>query len=289
MSVVVDRKGNVIEADSLQDRILAGLYGYMPFRALVKLLVSPAVSRLAGAFLDGRCSRTLIPWFIRSHSIHMAECEPREYASFNDFFTRKLVKGARRLDPCKEALISPCDSRVSVYPIDGQCSFQIKNTFYTVDSLLRNPRLAAEFMGGYVWVFRLCVEDYHRYIYPDNGKVCACERIPGVLHTVNPVANDRFPIYKENTREYAVLRTEHFGKMIQMEVGAMLVGKIRNHSRGERVRRGWEKGRFEFGGSTVILMTKRGAVVPDGDIRKNSRQGRETKVRLGEGVGRKPL
>ena len=134
-------------------------------------------------------------------------------------------------------------------------------------------------------MFRLCVEDYHRYIYVDNGRASEPVRIPGVLHTVNPVANDHFPVYKENTREYCVIRSEHFGRLLQMEVGAMLVGEIRNHERGRQVRRGWEKGRFAFGGSTVILMTEKGAALPDGDILENSRFGLETKVRLGERVG----
>ena len=288
MGMVVDRKGNIVEDQSLQDRILKGLYGHRLGRALLKPLVSPAVSRLLGGFLDSGLSKALIPWFIRSHSIDMADYQPKEYRSYNDFFTRGLVKGARRLDSCPEALVSPCDSRVSVYPVNVESEFTIKHTRYTMQSLLRDYRLAAEYAGGYVWVFRLCVEDYHRYIYVDGGRVSKPVRIPGILHTVNPVANDRYPIYKENTREYCVIRSEHFGKMIQMEVGALLVGEIRNHARGERVRRGWEKGRFAFGGSTVILLTKKGAVLPDGDILENSRRGLETKVRLGERVGARP-
>ena len=287
MSLVADRKGNIVEKG--QDRILKGLYGTVPGRFFLKLLVSPAVSKLAGAFLDSGLSRALIPGFVRRHSIDMAQFEPREYQSYNDFFTRKLAKGARTLDSCPGALVSPCDSRVSVYPIDGESGFPIKNTRYTVDSLLRSHRLAAEFMGGYVWVFRLCVEDYHRYIYVDDGRVGETVRIPGVLHTVNPVAGDRYPVYKENTREYCLFRSRRFGRMVQMEVGAMLVGKIRNHARGQRVRRGWEKGRFEFGGSTVILITGKDKVLPDADIRRNSRLGIETKVLLGERVGAKPL
>lgn len=287
MSLVADRKGNIVEKG--QDRILKGLYGTVPGRFFLKLLVSPAVSKLAGAFLDSGLSRALIPGFVRRHSIDMAQFEPREYQSYNDFFTRKLAKGARTLDACPGALVSPCDSRVSVYPIDGESGFPIKNTRYTVDSLLRSHRLAAEFMGGYVWVFRLCVEDYHRYIYVDDGRVGETVRIPGVLHTVNPVAGDRYPVYKENTREYCLFRSRRFGRMVQMEVGAMLVGKIRNHDRGQRVRRGWEKGRFEFGGSTVILITGKDKVLPDADIRRNSRLGIEMKVRLGERVGAKPL
>ncbi len=288
MGLVVDRRGKIVEAESLQDRILKGLYGHVLGRALLKPLVSPAASRLVGGFLDSGFSKALIPWFMRSHSIDMADYEQKEYESYNDFFTRRMAKGARSIDSSPQALISPCDSRVSVYPVDEECEFTIKHTRYTAQSLLRDYRLAAEYAGGYVWVFRLCVEDYHRYIYTDGGRVTGSVRIPGVLHTVNPVANDRYPVYKENTREYCVIRSEHFGKMIQMEVGAMLVGKIHNHFRGERVRRGWEKGRFAFGGSTVILLTKKGAALPDEDILENSRRGWETRVRLGERVGGRP-
>ena len=50
-------------------------------------------------------------------------------------------------------------------------------------------------------------------------------KIPGVLHTVNPVANDFMPIFKENAREYTIISTENFGKVTQIEVGALLVGK----------------------------------------------------------------
>ncbi|WP_300714087.1 phosphatidylserine decarboxylase [uncultured Acetatifactor sp.] len=285
MHVVVDRKGNIVEAGSLQDRILEGLYCHWLGRLLLKPLVSPAFSEVGGAFLDSRFSKILIPWFVRSHAIDRNEYQKKEYVSYNDFFTRKLAKGVRRVDMSPDALVSPCDSRVSVYRITKKSRFSIKNTRYTAKSLLEDQELAREYAGGYVWVFRLCVDDYHRYIYADSGKVMGIGWIPGILHTVNPVANDHFPIYKENTREYCVLQSENFGEMIQMEVGAMLVGRIRNHSRGQAVRRGWEKGRFEFGGSTVILMTKKGAAVPDRDILDHSRQGWETKVRLGERVG----
>lgn len=168
-SVVVDRKGTIVEAGSLQDSVLEGLYGHVPGRILVRLLASPALSGLAGAFLDSRLSRALIPWFIRSHSIDMGDYERKEYSSYNDFFTRRLAPGARRLDPCQTALVSPCDSRLTVYHIDNQCEFTIKHTRYTVQSLLRDYRLAARYAGGYVWVFRLCVEDYHLNGCPISG------------------------------------------------------------------------------------------------------------------------
>ena len=78
----------------------------------------------------------------------------------------------------------------------------MKHAGYTLKSLLRDKKLAAKFAGGYVWIFRLCVEDYHHYIYVDNGSELIRRRIPGVFHTVNPAAGERVPIYKENTREF---------------------------------------------------------------------------------------
>ena len=150
---------------------------------------------------------------------------------------------------------------------------------------LKNEGLAKRYAGGYAWVFRLCVENYHRYIYVDDGVKSENVKIPGVLHTVNPVANDSFPIYKENAREFSLLCSENFGTILMMEVGAMMVGKIENRHQAARVRRGQEKGNFAFGGSTIILLTQKGKAMPDPDIWENSLNGIETKVRLGESVG----
>lgn len=125
MHLTVDRKGNIVEADTLQDKLLGILYGHMPGRLLLRPMTSRRVSMLGGAFLDSRFSRMLIPWFIRSHSIDMGQYESKEYVSYNDFFTRKLRKGARKVEQTPGALVSPCDSRVSVYQIDGECSFSM--------------------------------------------------------------------------------------------------------------------------------------------------------------------
>ena len=70
-----------------------------------------------------------------------------------------------------------------------------------------------------------------------------------------------------------------------MEVGALLVGRIRNHHGACAVRKGMEKGYFEFGGSTIVLGLERGRAAVDADILANSREGLETLVRLGDRVG----
>lgn len=287
MHRTADRMGNITEENSMQDRFLELIYNHKAGRMMLKPMISPAFSRIGGLLLDSGASRFLIPLFIRSNSIDLSDYEKKEYKSYNEFFKRKLAPGARQIEMNPDVFISPCDSRLSVYRIDARSVFFIKHTRYTVQSLLKNEKLAQKFLGGYLWVFRLCVDDYHRYIYEADGKVSANIRIPGVFHTVNPAANDNYPIYKENTREYCLLRSENFGTILQMEVGAMLVGKIENRPGRKHVQRGQEKGNFAFGGSTIILMTQKNRVIPDGDILEYSSRGIETRVLLGERVGRK--
>ena len=83
-----------------------------------------------------------------------------------------------------------------------------------------------------------------------------------------------------NSREYTVIDSKNFGKMIQMEVGAMMVGKIVNYNH-QIASKGKEKGYFEFGGSTVVLIFKKDTVKVDDDIINNSRENVETRVLLG--------
>ena len=110
-------------------------------------------------------------------------------------------------------------------------------------------------------------------------------RIPGVLHTVNPIANDVYPIYIQNSREYSVLHTAAFGDVLMMEVGALLVGKIVNHHGKARVVRGQEKGYFQFGGSTVVVLLEKDKAHIDADILANSCELAETVVKMGEKIG----
>ena len=286
MRYTADREGHKWQESTGQDKLLEKLYGRAVGRCILRPLVSPVVSMLGGRILDSRISVLAVEPFIRRNGINMKDYEEKKYSSYNDFFIRKLRQGAREMDMDERHFISPCDCRLSVYPIEPQMEVTIKNTCYTVGSLLRDERLAEHFKDGYLWVFRLSVDDYHRYIYVDNGRESVRRRIPGVLHTVNPVANDVCPIYKENTREYSLLKSEHFGTLLMMEVGALMVGKIENRPVVSHVRRGQEKGNFAFGGSTIIYMSQKDKVFPDMDILVNSADGIETKVQIGSRIGK---
>lgn len=279
------RDGRYTDRKDTQDRLLGVLYGSVPGRMLLKPLTAPWVSRFAGALLSTGFSRVLIGPFVRRNHIDMTQFSAADYESYNAFFSRKIRPEARPIDTCSRHLISPCDSKLTVLPVSRDGRFRLKQAEYTVASLLKNEELARQYEGGSLLIFRLTVDDYHRYCYVADGEKGENAFIPGVLHTVNPIANDFFPIYKENAREYTILHSREFGDILTMEVGALLVGKIVNHHGSGRVSRGQEKGYFQFGGSTVVLMLKANAVQIDADILENSRDGIETVVRYGEKIG----
>ena len=279
------RDGVIREENSGQDRLLERLYTSFYGRILLKVLTQPGLSRAAGIFLDRKASCFLIRPFIEKNQMDMRPYVKRPYRSFNDFFTREILPTERMIDCDPSHLVSPSDGKLSVYSLDETAEFTIKGSVYTLERILKNPALAKRYEGGYACVFRLCVDDYHRYSYPADGEKSENIRIPGILHTVNPVAVESVPVYHENTREYCLIRTENFGTLLQMEVGAMMVGRIKNYHGPKQVKKGSEKGRFEFGGSTILLLVQKDRVDFREEFLKHTEQGIETQVEMGEWIG----
>ncbi len=253
-------------------------------RIILKLLIRPFITKVGGWFLKRRISKKRIPKFIKEGNINVDDYIVNDIKSYNDFFIRKIKEGRRIIDEEPTHLIAPCDSKLSAYKIEENSVFKIKDSYYRVEDLLKNKELADEFVGGNLLVFRLTVDDYHRYSYPASGKKGKNTHIKGVFHTVNPIALEKYNFYKTNSREYTILDTNEFGKMIMVEVGAIMVGKIRNHHQEYEFKRGEEKGYFEFGGSTIVLITKNNIKI-DEDIISNTNNGDESIVKLGEKVG----
>ena len=271
--------------ENSQEKCLKWLYETRIGRRVLKILINPWVSKGVGRLLNTKLSKIAIRPFIKKNHIDMSQYEQVEYDSYNDFFMRKIKKECRPIDYNERHFIAPCDSKLSVYKIREDSQFCIKNTQYSMQSLFRSQTIANYYKDGYLFLFRLTVDDYHRYCYVDNGVKSKNYKIPGVFHTVNPLANDVYPIYKENTREFSILKSKNFGNIAMMEVGALLVGKIVNYQEQGMVKRGEEKGRFEFGGSTVILCVKEGMVAVDERILDNSKNHIETVVKIGEKIG----
>ena len=282
----IDRKGNITIEENRQDKFLRHLYNDWGGRLCLKIIIQPFVTRLGGWFLNTRLSARMIPGFVERNHIDLSSCTRQEFASYNDFFTRRLKAGQRPVAADDSVLVSPCDGKVTVSRIGSDSRFYIKDTLYTLERLLKNKKLAERYLGGYAVILRLTVDDYHHYCYVADGRKSRQRKIRGVLHTVNPVANDYYPIYKMNSREYCLLKTKELGTILLMEVGALMVGKINNHEEDSaQVKRGDEKGMFEFGGSTIVVMTEPGMAEPDKDIIHNTKAQAETLVKMGEPIG----
>ena len=268
-------------------KTLEFLYKTMLGRCCLKVLTRPCISKAAGRFLDTKASCSLINPFIKSNNIDLSDYVDEEYASFNEFFRRRVKKEARTINYEPANFIAPCDGNLTVYKIDGHNEFDIKNSRYTINDLLKDKSLALKYNNGYCLVFRLCVDNYHRYHYVDSGVKTKNRHIDGVLHTVQPIAVEATSVFAQNTREYTILRTDNFDDIVQIEVGAMLVGRICNYHEQHRFSRGDEKGCFEYGGSTIILLVKDSVLDLEDDIINNSNNNIETPVKFGQVIGKR--
>ena len=161
----------------------------------------------------------------------------------------------------------------------------IKGSDYRISDLLGGSDKAELFSGGIALVFRLCVTHYHRYVYFDSGSKGENVFIKGKLHTVRPIALEALPVFVRNCREYTIMKTDNFGTAAQIEVGALLVGKIKNHHGEHTFSRGEEKGMFLYGGSTVVLLLEKDKAILDKSLFEATQKGEETPVVMGERLG----
>ncbi len=256
-------------------------------RFLLKILTARWISKLAGAFLNCRLSKPLIKKFVRGNGIDLNEYYSDGFRCFNDCFCRKIKEELRPVDSEPSHLIAPCDGLLSAYRINDDTVLPIKQSQYTISSLLGGNAIAEKYRDGICLVFRLCVDHYHRYGYIDNGKKGENTFIKGKLHTVRPIALENYPVFLENCREWTAMQTENFGTVTQVEVGAMLVGKIKNHHGEHEFLRGEEKGMFLYGGSTVVVLLEKGAANISEEYFEATEEYRETPVKFGQCIGYK--
>jgi phosphatidylserine decarboxylase len=67
-----------------------------------------------------------------------------------------------------------------------------------------------------------------------------------------------------------------------------MVGSIVQTYKGDAVVKGQEKGYFKFGGSSILLLFKKGTLKIDNDLLENTAKGLETQVKMGEKIGQLP-
>ncbi len=289
----VDRRTGKTETEVVYgEGALRWLYTTAPGRLLERSLLSRRfISVLYGRYLATGLSRRKIPDFVRKLGIDPEESErpPDDYRCFNDYFTRKLKPERRPIDPDPEAFVSSADGRLLVLPCRDGLVLPVKGRQFTLERFLRDAELARRFNGGWCVIVRLCPADYHRYHFPAEGVPGPSRRIRGRYRSVNPLVIEQdLAVFDENQREVSLLQSEIFGSLALIEVGAICVGRIvQTYAPGVPVTKGQEKGYFEFGGSTQVLLIEEGRVEIDADLCANSASGIETRVMMGERIARK--
>ena len=265
---IIDRKTNII-IEKESNKAVRFLYNNVIGRMLLKPLTLPVCSKAGALYMNSKFSKVLI------------KENKKDYKSYNNYFTRY---NKQEIDKNKNHFISPCDAKLTVYKLNEDSKFKIKESIYEVKDLINKD--ISDYHGGYVLIFRLETTDYHRYCYVDSGTKDNNTYIKGIFHTVQPIS-DKYKIYKRNAREYTMLHTDNFDDIIQIEVGALMVGKIKNHHQDYKFIKGEEKGYFEYGGSTIVLIVKKDIIKIDDDILENSKNDIETIVSYGEKIGKR--
>jgi phosphatidylserine decarboxylase len=277
-----------------EERVFGGgslhwLYGSRAGRALTdRVLVRPAVNAVYGLWQRGPWTRKNIAEFVDALGIDPAEAELEldAYPSLGAFFARRLRPGARPIDTTAEHLIAPCDGRLLAFRGGADDVFPIKGQRVSLLELVGDARRAEAYRGGDVLVYRLAPADYHRFHFPEAGGASEPIAVGKLLHSVHPIALAGGAPSFSNRRMVTTLTTERFGELLLIEIGALLVGRIVQTYRPGPVARGEEKGTFEFGGSTVVVVAKAGAIAIDDDLVDTTREGLETFVKMGTRVAR---
>ncbi len=187
---------------------------------------SAAVGVAARARLPRALRGPLLGRFAASYGVDLSAAEKPlvEYASFLDFFTRRLKPGLRPQDPpVPGGLNSPVDGAlIASGRVEDGTLIQAKGLPYRLDELFASDPLAGRFEGGAYATLYLSPKDYHRIHVPCAGRVLAVGRVEGELWPVNAASTAFTPgLYVRNRRAYWI--AEGTGEDEGLDVAAVMV------------------------------------------------------------------
>jgi phosphatidylserine decarboxylase len=267
--------------------ILFNPFGQIALHAVAK---RAWFSRWYGWRMSCAGSASRVKPFIEQYAI--AESEhvkvADKFTSFNDFFYRKLKPEARPVDAAADSVVFPADGRhlgfAKASEVEGVF---VKGQQFDLSRLLGDTALAKKFADGAAVFSRLCPVDYHRFHFPVAGVPHEARLINGLLYSVNPLAlRDRLAVLWENKRFITEIKTEKYGSVLILEIGATNVGSV-NHTfvPSRAVSKGEEKGYFAFGGSATFTIFEPGRVELAADLLEHSAQMRELYAKVGDRMG----
>lgn len=257
-------------------------YGTYIGRIILKTVMKLHLDKIAVKFLKSKYSRIINKRFVKSNNIPLTPKQTASFHTFRELFLRN--KPSIKTDCIPTHLISPCDGWLSVFKISDRSCFSIKNSHYKIDDFLQDKSISQKFIGGTCMIFRLCASDYHHYCFIDNGYQGKNHYIEGVLHSVQPIACEKFPVFVLNRRSWCLLETENFGPVVQCEIGALIVGGICNKTENSFFKKGEEKGYFDLAGSTIVLLFEANKIKLNGDLSNALSTNSEIRVTIGEHI-----
>lgn len=199
------------------------------------------------------------------------------FRSWNDFFTRRFRPGMRPVaHPDNDAVVvNCCESTPYKLAAGVKCQdrFWVKGQPYSVKDMLANDAAAEEFAGGTIYQAFLSAYNYHRWHSPVSGTILKAERVEGTYFSEaecegeDPAGpnNSQGYITHVATRAIIHIQADHpaIGRLVVIPVGMGEVSSCIIDSKikpGARVAKGDELGFFQFGGSTVCLVFRPGAI-----------------------------
>ncbi|MBL4888554.1 MAG: phosphatidylserine decarboxylase [Candidatus Lindowbacteria bacterium] len=248
-----------------------------------------------GRLKKSSLSKNEISKFVETYGLDPSEFEKQmnTFENFNDFFVRRLKAQSRPIRMGEENAVFPCDGRHSVFQslseIEGVF---VKGQFLDLGGLLEDQALAETYQNGSMVISRLAPQDYHRFHFPIDCTASSSKLIHGDLYSVNPIALRKNINYLvQNKRRVTRLKTDIWGEVLMLEIGATFVGSIKQtYSPDTQIRKGAEKGYFEIGGSMIILLFEPGRITFSPDLVSAMEKGMELYARCGDLLGtiRKP-
>lgn len=270
--------------------------------AALRIFPKEFISRVLGKIADKKLPKILlVPWisaYCMLFRVNMSESKKDvyEFNNFNEFFTRELAPGARKIDASKKSIISPVDGKVMEFgAIEKSTLIHAKGKTYSLESFLEDAEYARKFENGSFITIYLAPKNYHRIHAPLSGKIARYQYIPGSLFCVNKISSETIEnLFSKNERLITYLESQN-GLIAIVKIGACVVGKIRatyenaafdttcnmklkkTYSKKISIEKGAELGMFEIG-STVVLLFEKGAIT-FGDLTRG------TEIKMGQKIG----
>lgn len=251
---------------------------------LKTFLLRPWVWKITGWWQASPFTRKKADRYAQKYNVDKNQFEQSNWRSFNDFFVRKYKSEIIPYSKNKLDVIAVAEATISYYEISDSSLLTIKGRKYHLADVVGSEELAKEFNGGVAILYHLSVHNYHRFWFPDDGVMEEQYQLPGMLHTVSSISK-KYPIYSVNQRSVSVLNVKSIGCVLMVEIGAMMVGKIVNRSI-KSFSRGQEKGHFEIGGSSILMVYKKDTIKLDSIIERAGTDGMDVLIKIGETIGK---